>query len=404
MTRVLLACMAAFLLTLPAFAEPIPASDRRDLTDKDPSMRIARAQLCGRSGNNEWIPLLIDAFKEENEPGVKSAFGEALHQLTGYDLGNEYRPWSNWWRTEDSRRFRDPLNAARQPQGLQSLVTDFMATMVVAMIIIAFLIVVALSLMGGYKMKQIKELHRRSEIAVTTAEAVAAKSDSMLSELEAKKSEILQFVSSVKTENESEIERFSDHMEDNVEHRMREVTMTLRQKAEKELDQTLSELKQESLDAVKRLVQEQRERLFKEFEDRERKFFVEVEAHTIFIEASFHYINGKHDEALKLYKKLLLLKPNHYVAWNNKGTILRALGRFEEAIEAYDQGLKLAPDNPGLLYNKAATFARLKKTPEMLELLERSARLDPEYRDEALNDEAFKEYWDAPAFKDVAEG
>ncbi len=386
-----------------AQAEPIPDSMRHALSNKDATLRISAARVIGETGSPEGIPLLLHVFREETEPEVRAAYAGALRRLTAIDLGNEYRPWADWWKTEESRPFRDPLLKAQRPEGLQSLVSDFMTVMVIAMIVIGGLIVLTLALIGGYKMKQIKELIRRAETAVLAAESVAAKSASMVSEIEAKKAELAQFVSSVKLENESEMERYSDHLESNVEHRMREVTMTLRQKAEKELGQTLSELKQESLDALTRLVQEQREKLFKEFETRERQFFLEVEAHTLFIEASFHYVNGKHDEALKLYKKLVLLKPNHYVAWNNLGTILRSLGRLGEAIEAYDKGLTLAPDNAGLLYNKAATCAILKKTGEMFSLLERSVRLDSEFKDEALNDDAFREYWNEPAFKEIAE-
>lgn len=402
MTRFLAAVLLLGCVASRAGAEPIPDTVRHALGNKSVELRISAARMLGESGNPEAIPLILQAFREESETEARTAYADSLRKLTGIDLGTDYRPWSNWWKTEESRPFRDPLANARRPEGLQSLVTDFMSTMVVAMIIIAFLIIVALSLMGGYKMKQIKELHRRTELAVAASEAVAAKSDTMLADLEGKKQEILQFVASVKSEHESEIERFSSHLEDNVEHRMREVTMTLRQKAEKELEQTLSELKQESLDAVKSLMNDQRDKLFKEFEEREKRFFNEVEAHTIFIEASFHYANHKFEEALKLYKKLVVLKPSHYVAWNNMGTILRHLGRVEEAIESYDKGLKLAPDNAGLLYNKAAAYAQLKKTPEMLELLTRSTRLDPEYKDEALNDEAFKDYWNQAEFKEVA--
>jgi hypothetical protein len=40
----------------------------------------------------------------------------------------------------------------------------------------------------------------------------------------------------------------------------------------------------------------------------------------------------------------------------------------------------------------------------MMECLRKAAHLDPELKDEALNDQAFKEYWADQEFKDVAEG
>ena len=53
---------------------------------------------------------------------------------------------------------------------------------------------------------------------------------------------------------------------------------------------------------------------------------------------------------------------------------------------------------------RAATYALLKQKDKMLETLSRAIANDGEYKDEALNDAAFRNYWNDPAFKDIAEG
>ena len=179
--------------------------------------------------------------------------------------------------------------------------------------------------------------------------------------------------------------------------------LALREKAEKELEQTFNELKGEIAHRVKSASEEQKEVLIRELTNRQQRFIADVEAHTLFLEASFYYISGKLQDALRVYKKLLALKPDHYIAWNNYGTILRDLLRFDEAMESYQKALDLSPDNAGVLYLFATVFAMQKKKDKMMEYLKRSITFDAEFKDEALNDKAFREYWEDPEFKDVAE-
>ena len=272
-----------------------------------------------------------------------------------------------------------------------------------AIALASFLLLAVFGMIAGYRLKQVKEVLRRAEKYVADAEEVAKNSDKAVAALEAKRAEIFKFFDEQKEDHQGEIERFADMLEQNVEHRMREVTMGLREKAEEEIEGTLSQLKEDVSREVKRATEEQKQRILDEFAARERQFMTEVEGHTIFLEASFYYITGKHEEALKLYKRLLLLKPDHWVGWNNKGTVLREMGRTDEALEAYAKAIELAPDNAGIHYNVAATYARVRKRDKMLETLRRAVASDAQMSDEALNDPAFKEYWTDAAFKEVAE-
>ena len=78
--------------------------------------------------------------------------------------------------------------------------------------------------------------------------------------------------------------------------------------------------------------------------------------------------------------------------------------RNTSLIESYQKALELSPNSPVALYNLAATFAVLRRKDKMIEALSRAIANDGEYKDEALNDPAFREYWNDRAFKDVAEG
>jgi len=278
-----------------------------------------------------------------------------------------------------------------------------LAIAAVAIGIATFLILLVLGMFAGYRLKQVKEVLRRAEKYVSDAEEVARNSDRVAASLDTKRAEIMSFFDQQKEDHQGEIERFADLLEQNVEHRMREVTMGLREKAEKEIEGTLSQLKDDVSREVKRATEEQKQRILDEVSLRERQFMNDVEVHTVFLEASFYFITGKYGEALKQYKHLLILKPDHWVAWNNKGTVLREMGRTDESLEAYAKALELSPDNAGIHYNVAATFARVRRRDKMLETLRRAVATDAQYSDEALNDPAFKEYWTDAAFKEVAE-
>jgi tetratricopeptide (TPR) repeat protein len=269
-------------------------------------------------------------------------------------------------------------------------------------LVIAFMI--AFSAIGGNRLKAMKETMKSAEQLIAEGREVDKARGTIFEQLDKKRNELHDFIVKMREENEAEMDRFVDGLSGNIEHRMREVTMSLRQKAEKELDDTMKELRSDMHAEIRNSALELRDKVLADVGAQQKKFFDEVEAHTLFLEASFLFVNGKHEEALKIYRRLLALKPDHYVAWNNMGTIMRDLTRFDEALEAYQKALTISPENPGVLYNIAATYATMKKKDKMLALLKETVERDPEYGDEALNDKCFREYWGDADFKDIAEG
>jgi tetratricopeptide (TPR) repeat protein len=53
--------------------------------------------------------------------------------------------------------------------------------------------------------------------------------------------------------------------------------------------------------------------------------------------------DGKYEEALGCFEKILASNPNDPDVWNKKGVALRSLGRYNEAIESFSKALEIAP-------------------------------------------------------------
>jgi len=52
---------------------------------------------------------------------------------------------------------------------------------------------------------------------------------------------------------------------------------------------------------------------------------------------------GNFESALSFIEQALLLKPDDPDLWNQKGIVLRSLGRYDEASECYNKSLQLDP-------------------------------------------------------------
>ena len=53
--------------------------------------------------------------------------------------------------------------------------------------------------------------------------------------------------------------------------------------------------------------------------------------------------DGNFEDALSFLEQALLLKPDNPDLWNQKGVVLRSLGRYNEASECYNKSLQLDP-------------------------------------------------------------
>ena len=53
--------------------------------------------------------------------------------------------------------------------------------------------------------------------------------------------------------------------------------------------------------------------------------------------------DGNFEDALSYFEQALLLKPDDPDLWNQKGVVLRSLGRYDEASDCYNKSLQLDP-------------------------------------------------------------
>ncbi len=53
--------------------------------------------------------------------------------------------------------------------------------------------------------------------------------------------------------------------------------------------------------------------------------------------------DGKFSDALGFFEQALLLNQDDPNLWNNKGIVLRSMGRYEEAMECFNKSLKIDP-------------------------------------------------------------
>jgi len=389
------------------------------LRHMDPEVRRAACTIVKQCNLRSAVPYLVDYLRTEGDGTVKLAMMDALESLTGVrgKFGDDPKKWGDWWENEGRRTFpiteltRDEMQRIFQPQfnelsnKAKEAKSDIrVLSFIVA--VIAFVFVMVMIYFVGHvssKLKEWKEVVRQAGVYIEETQRVTKRTDRVLEELEAKKNDILEFVKTLKEEKESEIERYADLLQKNTEHRMREEVMGLRQKAERELQETLGQLRQQVELEVRKVAGDQKEKIDRDLKVQHEHFTVEVETQTLFLQASFSHAQGKAEDALRACRKLLALKPDHQVGWVKMGAVLRDLARFDEALEAFQKAVELDPEDPAARYNIAASYARQRDREKMLEALALAVRNDGEFKDEALNDPAFRDYWNDPAFKDIAE-
>ena len=88
-------------------------------------------------------------------------------------------------------------------------------------------------------------------------------------------------------------------------------------------------------------------------------------------------VQGKYQEANRLYDKILRIDPNNVKALIGKGDILDSENKDQEAIEYYDKALAIDPNNVDALHSKGFIFEMQDKYNKSLECYNRILRIDP---------------------------
>lgn len=76
---------------------------------------------------------------------------------------------------------------------------------------------------------------------------------------------------------------------------------------------------------------------------------------------------------------MLELQPDDYEAWNNKGVVLKNLGRYSKAIAAYNQALQIKPDKHEAWNNKGNALSDLGRYQEAISAYDKVIQIQPDY-------------------------
>ena len=115
------------------------------------------------------------------------------------------------------------------------------------------------------------------------------------------------------------------------------------------------------------------------------------------------YAQGKNDEAIAKYQKVIELDPKFAPAYNNWGTALHAQGRNDEAIAKYQKATDLDPKYAYAYNNWGSVLYAQRKNDEAIAKYQKVIELDPKYviaynnwgnalQAEGKNDEAIAKY------------
>jgi len=87
---------------------------------------------------------------------------------------------------------------------------------------------------------------------------------------------------------------------------------------------------------------------------------------------------GKFNDALEYFDRILAIDPNDAITLGNKGAALTQLDSHEEAIALYNKALEIEPANITILNNMAASLFELGRLDETLQILDMILETEPD--------------------------
>ena len=86
---------------------------------------------------------------------------------------------------------------------------------------------------------------------------------------------------------------------------------------------------------------------------------------------------GRFEESIKYYDRILEINPEDQRAMLNKGSVLLELDRYEDAIKEYDRILEINPDNVKALVSKGMALSFLQQYDEALFVIDKALSIEP---------------------------
>jgi len=108
-------------------------------------------------------------------------------------------------------------------------------------------------------------------------------------------------------------------------------------------------------------------------------------AQILYQEARAAADGGRRDEAKRLYRELLGLRPAHVGARNNLALLLDAEGNHQGALAELDRALEIEPDNATLLVNRGTLLGATGRFAAAEHDLKKVLRLEPAHADALYN-------------------
>jgi tetratricopeptide (TPR) repeat protein len=85
------------------------------------------------------------------------------------------------------------------------------------------------------------------------------------------------------------------------------------------------------------------------------------------------------EKAIECFDKAIALEPLNYLAWANKGFILKQLERTEDALMCYDRAIMLKPDYTNAWYNKGVLLGTKGNLQEAMSCFDKVLEIDPQH-------------------------
>lgn len=94
-----------------------------------------------------------------------------------------------------------------------------------------------------------------------------------------------------------------------------------------------------------------------------------------------HILYGlkRYSEAISYYEDAILIQPNFYQAWYERGKALYQLERYEDAIASYDQVIQFQTDDAEVWFERTQALYRLQSYSDVMMGLDKALQIRPDY-------------------------
>lgn len=232
----------------------------QSLEHQNPEVRMLAARLAGKQRLATAVGRLVRLLDDEAET-VRQAAHASLMEITGRNDPADAGVWKSWWEHEGHKAYPEHLltepqiseivarevqresdQYVRRVEAAKQEVRFMSVVMGVAVILFLGVMIFFVGNVSS-RIKGWRQLVSQAETYLKQGQEITDRADKILAELDAKKLEVQNSFAKLREEHEAEVARYAEIQEQNLEHKLREELMVLRQSAEKELAQTVEDLK-----------------------------------------------------------------------------------------------------------------------------------------------------------------